>query len=96
MAYKLVSGIIQQRCFHSSPAIFGASKVAMSKFDTNPLPYETLEKRIKIVADRLGKPLSLAEKVLYSHLDDPVNQDIKRRCILLKIKAGSCGNARCY
>ncbi|KAE9537250.1 hypothetical protein AGLY_006273 [Aphis glycines] len=83
---KLVSGEIQQRCFHSSPAVFGASKVAMSKLDTKPLPYETLEKRIKIVADRLGKPLSLAEKVLYSHLDDPVNQDIERGVSYLKLR----------
>jgi len=29
-----------------------AKEVAMSKFDTKPLPYETLEKRLKIVADR--------------------------------------------
>ncbi|KAL5243213.1 hypothetical protein ACI65C_010623 [Semiaphis heraclei] len=54
---KLVSGEIQQRCFHSSPAVFGASKVAMSKLDTKPLPYDTLEKRIKIVADRKNKIL---------------------------------------
>jgi len=49
---KLVSGEIQQRCFHCPPAAFAASKVAMSKLDTAPLPYVTLEKRIKIVADR--------------------------------------------
>lgn len=35
---------------------------------------------------RLGKPLSLAEKVLYSHLDDPVNQEIKRGISYLKLR----------
>jgi len=30
--------------------------------------------------------LSLAEKVLYSHLDDPVNQEIKRGVSYLKLR----------
>lgn len=36
--------------------------------------------------NRLGKPLSLAEKVLYSHLDDPVNQEIERGISYLKLR----------
>lgn len=41
---------------------------------------------IIIIFIRLGKPLSLAEKVLYSHLDDPVNQDIERGVSYLKLR----------
>ncbi|CAH1721076.1 unnamed protein product [Aphis gossypii] len=58
----------------------------MSKFDTKPLPYEILEKRLKIVADRLGRPLTLTEKILYSHLDDPVGQSIERGVSYLKLR----------
>jgi len=44
----------------------------MSKFDpNNPLPYSKLLKNLEIVKSRLNRPLSLSEKILYSHLDDP-------------------------
>ncbi|XP_026822147.1 ATP synthase subunit b, mitochondrial-like [Rhopalosiphum maidis] len=76
---KLVSGVIQ--------TIIGARKIAMSKFDTKLLPYETLEKRIKIIDGRLGHPLSLTEKMLHSHSDDPVNQDIERGVSYLKLRS---------
>jgi hypothetical protein len=49
--------------------------VAMSKFDsTSPMPYEKLLKNLEIVKARLQRPLTLSEKILYSHLDDPHNQ----------------------
>lgn len=52
-----------------------AASVAMSKFDQNsPVPYEKLVKNLDIVRSRLNRPLTLSEKVLYSHLDDPQNQ----------------------
>lgn len=41
---------------------------------------------VVLIYNRLGKPLSLAEKVLYSHLDDPVNQEIKRGISYLKLR----------
>ena len=51
------------------------ANVAMSKFDqTSPMPYEKLLKNLDVVRSRLGRPLTLSEKVLYSHLDDPQNQ----------------------
>ena len=47
----------------------------MSKFDsTSPMPYEKLLKNLEIVKARLQRPLTLSEKILYSHLDDPHNQ----------------------
>lgn len=46
----------------------------MSKFDKAPLPYEKLTKNLEIVKKRLGRDMTLSEKVLYSHLDDPKGQ----------------------
>ena len=47
----------------------------MSKFDsTSPMPYEKLLANLEIVKARLQRPLTLSEKILYSHLDDPHNQ----------------------
>ncbi|XP_047143150.1 probable aconitate hydratase, mitochondrial isoform X1 [Hydra vulgaris] len=64
-----------------------SQKVAISKFDPNIyLPYEKLNNNLKIVKDRLKRPLTTAEKVLYSHLDDPKNQDIKRGVSYLKLR----------
>jgi len=61
--------------------------VAMSKFDeTSPLPYEKLLKNLEVVKSRLGRPLTLSEKVLYSHLDDPANQEIVRGESYLRLR----------
>jgi len=38
--------------------------------------YATMAKNLKVVRRRLGKPLTLADKVLLGHLDDPENQDL--------------------
>ena len=38
--------------------------------------YEKMTERLEVVRRRLNRPLSLAEKVLLSHLDDPENQEI--------------------
>ena len=38
--------------------------------------YEAMADRLEIVRGRMGRPLSLAEKALLSHLDDPANQEI--------------------
>merc|ERR1711884_856998 len=55
------------------------ANVAMSKFDDNsPMPYEKLVKKLEVVKGRLNRPLTLSEKILYSHLDDPAGQDIVR------------------
>ncbi len=39
--------------------------------------YETMERNLAIVRRRLGRPLTLADKVLLGHLDDPEKQDMK-------------------
>lgn len=76
---------INQRWFHATCA--ASSKVAMSKFDQGVyLPCEKLSANIDIVKGRLGRPLTLAEKVLYSHLDDPKNQEIVRGTSYLRLR----------
>lgn len=65
---------VQARCFHISPLTAAAAKVAMSKYDPNALPYEKLAKTLETVKKRLGRPLTLSEKVLYSHIDQPDKQ----------------------
>jgi len=71
------------RLLHSSPRAMGA----MSKFDPDvPLPYSKLSKNYEIVKKRLGRPLALSEKILYSHLDDPNGQDITRGVSYLRLR----------
>ncbi|MBM3932822.1 MAG: aconitate hydratase [SAR202 cluster bacterium] len=38
--------------------------------------YATMEKNMKAVRKNLGRPLTLADKILLSHLDDAVNQEL--------------------
>ena len=46
----------------------------MSRFDTKSINYENLAKTLDVVQQKSGEKLTLAEKILYSHLDDPVGQ----------------------
>ncbi len=39
--------------------------------------YETMERTLQTVRRRLGRPLTLADKVLLGHLDDPEHQEMK-------------------
>lgn len=56
--------------------------MATSKIETTPEMvkgvYQKTTERLSIIRQRLGRPLTLAEKVLFGHLDDPKNQDLKR------------------
>lgn len=47
--WKKLCGVLQQRCFHQSPAAYG---VAMSKFDKASLPYAKLEKNLEVIRKR--------------------------------------------
>ncbi len=40
--------------------------------------YRKSNERLAIVRKRLNRPLTLAEKILYGHLDDPQNQELER------------------
>jgi len=54
----------------------------MAKIETTPemvkQVYATSRERLKVLKTRLGRPLTLAEKVLFGHLDDPKGQELER------------------
>ncbi|EDV27344.1 uncharacterized protein TRIADDRAFT_35443 [Trichoplax adhaerens] len=59
----------------------------MSKFEPDRfINFQKMENNLKIVKDRLQRPLTLSEKIVYGHLDDPVNQDIERGVSYLKLR----------
>ena len=73
----------EQRCLHTSMV----ANVAMSKFDKNSdMPYEKLVKNLEVVKKRLNRPMTLSEKILYSHLDEPASQDIDRGNSYLRLR----------
>lgn len=45
-----------------------------------------MSENLAIVRSRLNRPLAYAEKILYSHLDDPHGQDIERGVSYLKLR----------
>ncbi|XP_029446106.1 aconitate hydratase, mitochondrial isoform X2 [Rhinatrema bivittatum] len=74
------------RRYHVSAVLCQKAKVAMSRFEPdNYITYETLQKNIGIVRKRLNRPLTLSEKIVYGHLDDPVKQDIERGKTYLRL-----------
>lgn len=74
-----------KRCMSVSGS-FQAKNVPLSKFEPNTnLPYEKLSSKLEVVRNRLNRPLTLSEKVLYSHLNQPETQDIVRGQSYLKL-----------
>jgi len=74
-----------------------SSSAVSKKSSAGGVPFSRLEEdktfsmdkfveRLDIVSKRLNKPLTLAEKILYGHLDDPHNQDIVRGQSYLKLR----------
>ncbi|KAF5096668.1 hypothetical protein D0Z03_001572 [Geotrichum reessii] len=52
----------------------------------NFINYKKNLENVKIVKERLGRPLTYAEKILYGHLDKPHEQDIERGISYLKLR----------
>ncbi|KKY36590.1 putative aconitate hydratase [Diaporthe ampelina] len=52
----------------------------------NFINYKKMSENLAIVRSRLNRPLTYAEKILYSHLDDPEGQDISRGNSYLKLR----------
>jgi aconitate hydratase len=48
--------------------------------------YETMAHNLRIVRHRLGRPLTLADKVLLGHLDDPEHQDMEPGTSYLQLR----------
>lgn len=64
-------------------------KVDMSNVEKGKgyyINYKRLDDNINIVRKRLNRPLTMSEKLVYGHLDDPHNQDIERGISYLKLR----------
>ncbi|CEP20964.1 K01681 aconitate hydratase 1 [Cyberlindnera jadinii] len=63
------------------------SKVGMNLLEDHSfINYKKHLENVNIVRERLGRPLTYAEKVLYGHLDDPHHQEIERGVSYLKLR----------
>ncbi|RSL59276.1 Aconitate hydratase, mitochondrial [Fusarium duplospermum] len=54
--------------------------------ENNFINYKKMSENLDIVRARLNRPLAYAEKILYSHLDDPHGQEIERGSSYLKLR----------
>ncbi|KAI1340659.1 aconitase family-domain-containing protein [Xylariaceae sp. FL0016] len=54
--------------------------------ENNFINYKKMSENLSVVRSRLNRPLTYAEKILYSHLDDPHGQDIQRGVSYLKLR----------
>ncbi|KAI9932712.1 hypothetical protein ASPWEDRAFT_33634 [Aspergillus wentii DTO 134E9] len=62
-------------------------KVEMTNCETGHyINYKKMSQNLDIVRQRLMRPLTYAEKVLYSHLDDPHGQELERGKSYLKLR----------
>jgi aconitate hydratase len=56
--------------------------MSKAKIETTPEMvqgvYTKTAQRLAVIRKRLGRPITLAEKIIYGHLDDPENQEIER------------------
>lgn len=52
----------------------------------NYINYQKMKENLEIVRGRLNRPLTYAEKILYSHLDNPHEQEIERGKSYLKLR----------
>ncbi|GAB7337436.1 hypothetical protein MBLNU457_g2777t2 [Dothideomycetes sp. NU457] len=62
-------------------------KVEMTNWEKGHyINYAKMNENLNIVRQRLNKPLTYTEKILYSHLDDPHNQELERGVSYLKLR----------
>ncbi|CEI87639.1 Putative Aco1p [Rhizopus microsporus] len=66
---------------------WASQKVAMSNFENDKyINYQRIEDNLKVVKRRLNRPLTLSEKIVYGHLDEPESQDIERGKSYLRLR----------
>lgn len=76
-----------RRFLHTTKLTASGNPVALSKFEPNQyIDYENYLSNLSVVRARLKRPLTLSEKILYSHIDDPQTQDIERGYSYLKLR----------
>ncbi|KXZ42184.1 hypothetical protein GPECTOR_188g289 [Gonium pectorale] len=76
------------RC-RSTGGTLTEKKVPLSRFEPDEYledRYRAMEERLRIVKRRLNKPLTLSEKILYGHLDDPETAELRRGASYLRLR----------
>ena len=64
-----------------------SNTVAMSNLEKDQfINYQRIDDNLKVVRKQLNKPLTLAEKVVYGHLDDPTQSPLVRGETYLKLR----------
>ncbi|KAL5408657.1 hypothetical protein PMIN06_009941 [Paraphaeosphaeria minitans] len=84
---RLGQSLVQRRQLATVSDAPLSKKVEMTNWEKGHyINYQKMSENLGIVRKRLNRPLALAEKILYSHLDDPHNQDIERGASYLKLR----------
>jgi aconitate hydratase len=96
LATRQLMGVARGRALGSVSSIRRMATVSDSPLDqkvrqnihepNNFINYKKMSENLAIVRSRLNRPLTYAEKILYSHLDDPHGQDIERGTSYLKLR----------
>ncbi|KAI9486786.1 MAG: aconitate hydratase [Benjaminiella poitrasii] len=61
--------------------------VSMSNFEKDKyINYQRIEDNLSIIKKRLNRPLTLSEKIVYGHLEEPETQDIVRGKSYLRLR----------
>ena len=80
-------------CLQKHHNVRGLSSVPLSRFEETTSLEETygkLDERLNVVRSKISAPLTLAEKVVYGHLDDPSTAgEIVRGQSYLNLRPGS-------
>uniref|UniRef100_M3ZEP9 Aconitate hydratase, mitochondrial n=1 Tax=Xiphophorus maculatus TaxID=8083 RepID=M3ZEP9_XIPMA len=75
------------RRFHVAAVFSARAGAAMSRFEPgSSIGYGKMHENIGVVRRRLGRPLTLSEKIVYGHLDDPSGQEIDRGRTYLRLR----------
>eukprot|EP01084_Bolivina_argentea_P212482 361183_1 len=86
----MLTKLIPKHCKYSitSKRLLSSYNAPISNFEPNiPLPYNKLLNNLSIIRSKLNRPLSLSEKILYSHMEDPeCVTDIIRNNSFIKLK----------
>ncbi|KAK9762649.1 Aconitate hydratase mitochondrial [Basidiobolus ranarum] len=78
---------ISSRGLATSVGGIAPQKVSISNLEKEKyINYQRIEDNLAIIRNRLNHPLTLAEKIIYGHLDDAKNQDIERGSSYLKLR----------
>lgn len=75
------------RNYAQAASRIGDTKVAMSPLNPDAyINYQRIEDNLAVVRQRLNRPLATSEKILYGHLDNPHDADIRRGASYLKLR----------